>query len=113
MARVEILESLKNEILSKFKKESKIIFKLMYSLRDNPHKGKVLTSISGIVIKELKYKSSRFYFITDGYKLKVLSKEELTDLLLKFVRMSDKKQQQKVIDEIRKVLLIIGPEGFE
>ena len=63
-------------------------------------------------LKELKYKSFRFYFIVDGKKLKVFSKEELTDLLIKFVRMSDKKSQQKVIDEIRKILIKIGPEGF-
>jgi len=113
MARVEIIESLKNEILHKFKKESKIIFKLMYSLRESSHKGKLLTNVAGIVMKELKYKNFRFYFITDGHKLKVLSKEELTDLLLMFVRMSDKKQQQKVINEIKQVLLVIGKEGFE
>ena len=113
MARVEIVESLDTEINKKFKHKSIKILQHLKSLEDNSHKGKILGNVAGIVIKELKYEGFRFYFITDGHKLKVLSKEELTDLLLKFVRMSDKKQQQKVIEEIRKVLLIIGPDGFK
>ena len=112
MARVEITENLKNEILHKFKSESKTIFKLMLSLKETPHKGKPLLNVGGIVIKELKYKNFRFYFLVDGYKLKVLSQEQLTDLLLRFVRMSDKNQQQKVINEIKQVLITIGSEGF-
>jgi len=114
MAKVKIIKSLALEIKKKFSKiEANKIIDLLYTLEDNPHKGKLLTNVAGIVIKELKYKNFRFYFITDGHKLKVLSKEELTDLLLKFVRMSDKKSQQKVINEIRKVLLLIGKEGFD
>jgi hypothetical protein len=112
MAKVVILEKLKDEILKKFKEESKIIFKQMYSLEQNPNKGKALGSVAGIVIKKLKYKSLRFYFITDGYKLKIMNQEKLADLLIRFVRMSDKKEQQKTIDEIREILIKIGPEGF-
>jgi len=113
MAQVTILESLKDEILKKFKEESKIIFKQMRSLAENPHKGKELGQVAGIVIKELKYKNFRFYFITDGYKLKVMDESTLVDLLIRFVRMSDKKDQQKTIEEIREVLLNFGPRGFE
>ena len=113
MAKVIIIERLKNEILKKFKGKSKDIFLAMRSLGENPHKGKTLSTIGGIVIKELKYLNFRFYFITDGYVLKCFGGEDLTDLLIKFVRMSDKKEQQKVINEIKKVLLIIGPRGFE
>jgi len=97
MAKVTILETLKDEILKKFKEESKMIFKQMYSLGE---------------IKELKYKNFRFYFITDGYKLKIMDESKLVDLLIRFVRMSNKKEQQKTIDEIRKILLHFGPEGF-
>jgi len=64
------------------------------------------------VIKEIRKDSYRFYFITDGFKIKMLQKEELSDLLIKFVRMSDKKNQQKIIDEIKHVLRSIGEEGF-
>lgn len=113
MAKVEIIESLFNEIEKKFKGEAHEVIDLLESLESNPHKGKPLGNIGGIIIKELKYKNFRFYFIADGFKLKVLSEEELTDLLIKFVRMSDKDSQQKTIDEIRNVLIKIGSKGFE
>ena len=112
MAKVEINEQLKQEIFKKFKEESKEILKLMYSLKENPKKGKELGQVAGIVIKELRYKSFRFYFVTDGYKLRIYHSEKLGDLLIKFIRMSDKKTQQKVIDEIKKVLKRLGGEGF-
>lgn len=113
MAKVMIAETLKDEILRKFKEESKIIFRQMQSLGDNPHKGKPLGHVGGIVIKELRYKNFRFYFITDGYKLKIMNQEKLIDLLIRFVRMSDKKHQQQIIEEIRRILLNFGPEGFD
>jgi len=113
MAKVIIPKYLEREINKKFKGESVDIFELMYSLEENPHKGKPLGNVAGIVIKELRYKKFRFYFIADGFKLKVFSKEELTDLLMKFVRMSDKKSQQKTINEIRQILIKLGPHGFE
>jgi hypothetical protein len=112
MVQVIILESLKDEILKKFKGESKIIFRQMYSLAENPHKGKLVGNIGGIVIKELKYNSFRFYFITDGYKLKIMDKSKLEELLIRFVRMSDKKEQQKTIDEIKKILIKCDFDGF-
>ena len=59
-------------------------------MEENPNKGKLLGNVGGIVIKEIKYKNFRFYFITDGYKLKVMDESALTDLLMRFVRMSDK-----------------------
>jgi hypothetical protein len=82
------------------------------TFEENPHKGKLLGSVGGILIKELKYKNFRFYFIADGFKLKFMKTEELQDLLLKFVRMSDKKNQQKVINQIKNILRNIGDEGF-
>lgn len=113
MAKVIILKQLEEEINKKFKGESVSIFELMYSLEENPRKGKPIGNVGGIVIKELKYKSFRFYFITDGYKLKIIDEENLTDLLIRFVRMSDKKHQQGTIDEIKKILITIGPKGFD
>ena len=112
MARIEIVESLFEEIEQKFKKEASEIFDLMETLKDNPAKGKLLGTVGGIVIKELKYKCFRFYFLTDGFKIKCINKEDLTDLLLRFVRMSDKKHQQETIKEIKHVLLTMGPQGF-
>ncbi len=104
MAKVLISEKLKDEHIKKFKEASGTIFRQMYYLEKNPHKGKLLGQVGGIAIKELKYKNFRFYFITDGYKLKIMSQENLTDLLIRFVRMSDKKHQQETINEIIKYL---------
>jgi hypothetical protein len=112
MAKVVITKELEKEINRKFKKESIKIFELMCSLKENPKKGKAIGKVGRIVIKELKYKSFRFYFITDGLRLKLLKIDELSDLLIKFVRMSDKKSQQKTIDEIKIVLRSLGEEAF-
>ena len=112
MAEVEIDEHLKNDILKKFKQESKIIFRQMQSLGENPLKGKILGEVGGVIIKEIKYNSFRFYFITDGYTLKIMNQSKLADLLIRFVRMSHKKDQQKTIDEIKKILLNVGLTGF-
>ena len=113
MAKVIVTKKLDEEINKKFKGESVNIFKLIYSLKENPYKGKVIGQVGGIVIKELRYEAYRFYFITDGYKIKILDKEEIKDIVIKFVRMSDKKAQQKVINEIKEILRKLGQEGFE
>ncbi|MFH1683227.1 MAG: hypothetical protein ABIA37_05525 [Candidatus Woesearchaeota archaeon] len=113
MAEVVIVKSLLEKIKSKFKAESHQIIDLLETLEDNPTKGKLLGTVGSIVIKELKYKSFRFYFLTDGFKIKCINQEELIDLLLKFVRMSDKKHQQETIQEIKQILLTIGPSGFK
>lgn len=110
MAKVEIVRSLLDEIEKKFKGESHDIIDLLETVEENPYKGKVVGNVGGIVIKELKYKGFRFYFILEGDRLKVFSKELLTDLLIKFVRMSDKKDQQKVIEEIKHVLRVMDGE---
>ncbi len=112
MAKVEITETLYQEIEKQFKREAFKIVDLMQTLEENPLKGKLLGTVGGIVIKELRYKNFRFYFITDGFKLKCIGQEELTDLLIRFVRMSDKKHQQETINEIKQILRIIGPKGF-
>ncbi len=112
MAKVEIIRSLFEEIKKKFRGEAHKIIDLMETLGENPTKGNLLGNVGGIVIKELRYKSFRFYFITDGYKLKFVDKSNLVHLLITFVRMSDKKNQQNTIDEIRKILIHFGPDGF-
>ena len=55
----------------------------MEELEIFPRKGKELGHIGNIVIKEIKYGGFRFYFITDGHKLKCLTDEELKNLLIK------------------------------
>jgi len=113
MAKVEIVRSLFEEIQKRFKGEAHKVIDLMESLENNPLKGKSLGSVGGMVIKEIRYKSFRFYFIADGYKLKFFDEQSLADMLLRFVRMSDKKDQQQTINEIRKILLNFGPKGFD
>jgi hypothetical protein len=112
MAQVIIAKNLKDEILKKFKEESKKIFNLMLSLKDNPKKGKKLGQVKGVIIKEIKYKNFRFYFITDGFKVKFLETEDLHNLVIKFIRMSNKKNQQKIINEIKIILRNLGDKGF-
>ena len=104
MARVVITPELEEAINQKFKGESIQIFQLLRTLEEHPKKGKPVGQVGGIVIKELKYRKYRFYFITDGYKVKFLKVSELKDLLIKFVRMSDKKTQKKVIEDIKEAL---------
>lgn len=108
MAKVIVTASLKEEVLRRFKGESEKIFLQMKSLENDPHKGKALGNVAGIVIKEIKHEKYRFYFISDGHVLKFGTDDELAGLLIKFVRMSEKKNQQKVIDEIKMILKSMG-----
>jgi len=112
MAKVYITPFLLEEIKKTFKQNATEVVDLLETLEQDPKKGKAVGKVGGIVIKEIRYKVYRFYFITDGYKVKFLKSKELADLLIKFVRMSDKDTQQKVIDEIKFVLRKLGPEGF-
>ena len=112
MAKVIITQELKNEVFSTFKNQSVNVFERMKSLEERPHTGKSLTSVDGIVIKELKYETFRFYFLTDGHILKFGTQQELAILLITFIRMSKKKDQQKTIDEIIDILKSFGSEAF-
>ncbi|MBI4919003.1 hypothetical protein HY837_03675 [archaeon] len=112
MAKVIITSGLEERINKIFKKEAVEILSLLLTLEENPKKGKEVGVIGAVVIKEIKYKKFRFYFITDGFKVKYLSSEELKDLLIKFVRMSEKKDQHKAINEIKFVLRNLCNEGF-
>ncbi|MEK6939484.1 MAG: hypothetical protein AABX31_02040 [Nanoarchaeota archaeon] len=112
MAQVEVVPSLYEEIRKKFKQQSVEVLEHLKSLESSPHKGKTVGNIGGIVIKELKYEGFRFYFVTDGFKLQCYDQEKLVDLLLLFVRMSDKNHQQETINEIRQVLRMMGAGGF-
>ena len=99
---------LKKEIKKKFKKESIKVIRFLMGLKDNHHKGDLLTQIGGVLIKEIKYKGFRFYYVVDNYRLKLFDEGELRELLIKFVRMSSKKTQQKIIDGIKEALRRFG-----
>jgi len=103
--KIIISPVLRTEIKKKFKKESINVAKFLMTLEDNHHKGKLLAQVGGVIIKEIKYKNCfRFYYIVDNYRLRLFDKGELEELLIKFVRMSNKKNQQKVINEIKDFL---------
>ncbi len=112
MAKVIITKALREEVFSRFKANSEKIFLRMKKLEAYPFKGKVLGNVGGVVIKELKYEKFRFYFITDGHVLKFGSADELAQLLIKFVRMSEKRDQLKTINAVKNILKSIGFEGF-
>jgi len=63
MAKIQIIGSLAKEIQKKFKGESHKIIDLLESLEENPKKEKPLGYFAGFLVKELKYKKFRFYFI--------------------------------------------------
>lgn len=107
MIRILILNRLRDEIYKTFKSESKKVINLIKSLKENPSKGKTVGNIGNIIIKELKYKTFRFYYIFEGHRLTIFRKDELSELLIKFIEMSKKNNQQKTIDEIKEMLKII------
>ncbi|MFW5705312.1 MAG: hypothetical protein ACOCXG_05740 [Nanoarchaeota archaeon] len=114
MVKVEITQELKKEIYNIFGKTKALEIALLFkTLEENPKKGKELSNVGNIVVKELKYEGFRFYFITDGYKIKFYDLNGLKDLVLKFVRMSKKKDQQKTIEEIKVLLKKLGYGGFK
>lgn len=113
MAKVRITESLFRTIQKEFDPhEAELVLDLLGSLETNPHKGKPLGTVGGIVIKEIKHKKYHFYGVTDGHILKFGTSEELANLLIKFVRMSEKKDQQRTIDEVKSILRSFGFEAW-
>jgi len=112
MAKVLITQALQEEIYARFKGQSVAIFQHMKQLEEQPQKGKIVGTVGGILIKEIKYLKFRFYCIADGHVLKFGSTDELAAVLVKFVRMSEKKDQQFVINEIKAILRTFGLSGF-
>ncbi|MFP4656119.1 MAG: hypothetical protein ACLFNK_00900 [Candidatus Woesearchaeota archaeon] len=104
MIRIIVLNSLRNEILKNLKQEATKVYSLIDQLKENPNKGKTLGNVGGILIKELRFKSFRFYFVVDGNELALFNKGKLEDLLIKFIEMSKKNNQQSTIERIRKIL---------
>ena len=95
MIQVIVLNKLRDEIYKTFKNESLKIYNLIDDLQTNPEKGKVLGHVGNMSIRELKYRDYRFYFILDGHKLYLFTKNQTEDLLIRFVRMS--KSSTKVL----------------
>lgn len=104
MIKIIILKSLRDEIYKVFKKDSLKIYALMEGLKEQPNKGKVIGHVGNLSIREIKYKTFRFYYIIDSQKLLLFNQNKLNDLLIKFIRMSKKNNQQRTIDEIKDIL---------
>ena len=77
---------------------------MIEELKSNPNKGKILGHVGNISIRELRYKSFRFYFILDQFKLNLFAKDDIKELLIKFIEMSKKNNQQKTIENIKNIL---------
>jgi len=113
MIKIVILNSLRNEIFKKFKRDSGKVYSLVRGLKDNPRKGKILGQVGKISIRELRHKGFRFYYLIDGNKLDLFDKEKAKELLIKFVRMSKKNDQQRTINKIKLILKRIGFDEIE
>ncbi|MBW2983043.1 hypothetical protein KY327_01955 [Candidatus Woesearchaeota archaeon] len=113
MTRIVIMPSLAKNISKTFSKaEAHEVIDRIEATAAQPRKGKTLGAVGGLLIKELKYKKYRLYFIVDHDQLRYYNQEGLAELLLMFVRMSDKKRQQDTIDEIKHILNKVGPSGL-
>jgi len=104
MIRIVITKELRNNIFKTFKQDSRNVYKLLLSLKKQPNKGKLISTIGTMLLKELKYRSFRFYFIIDGNSLYLFNAEKLEELLIQFMKMSKKNDQQKTIDKIKEIL---------
>ncbi|MFT4250010.1 MAG: hypothetical protein ACMXYD_01475 [Candidatus Woesearchaeota archaeon] len=100
MVHIYVSKKLEKEIVKRLsKKEADDLFLQIYSLKENPHKGDILTNVGKLLVKELKYKKFRVYFIQSKDTLKILGEEDFRDEIVKFVALSQKgSEQQRVIN---------------
>jgi len=112
MAKVLVDSKLVIKIDKKFRNKSLEVISWLRELEKNPKKGDLLRRVDNTAIKEIKFRGFRFYFIVNNYRIKVLKIEELTEELIKFVEMSNKQDQNRVIDKIERRLRAVGFEGY-
>ena len=74
----------------------------------SPSEGDFVAMISSIVIREKRLKSFRFYFIIKDTKKHIVTEEEIKNLIIKFVALSKKNNQQEVIDKLKEDLRKFG-----
>ncbi len=105
MVIVRIDESLIKKLEKRFnKQELKEIKNLFLSLQDNPFQGDLLYAFGNVVLKEKKYKTFRFYFVHSRKILIIKDVEELKDELVRFLEMSKKNNQQKIINKLKNMI---------
>ena len=113
MIHIKILKNLRDEIYKTFKGDSIKVYTLIKSLEKNPNKGDILGHVGIMSIRELKYDTFRFYFIVNGHELYLFNHAKLEELLITFVRMSKKKNQQRTINEITRILKKVTDYEFD
>ncbi len=105
MVIVAITKELDKELKKRLDKKTYYEIKDVFmSLKKNPYKGDLLHVLGNVVLKEIRYKTFRFYFLTSNNLIKFIATTDLEKELIKFIKMSKKNDQQKVIDEILKKL---------
>ncbi len=88
------------------KTQAKTIVKKLAS--STPSDGDFVALIANIVVREKRLKSFRFYFIVKDEQKQVVSTEELKNMIIKFVALSKKNNQQQVIDKLKEDLKNFG-----
>jgi len=86
------------------KKELKELKKMFLSLEDNPYQGDLLFTYGSFILKEKKHGAFRFYFLHSRRILIIKDLEELKDEIIRFIDMSKKNNQQKVIDKLKEMI---------
>ena len=105
MVIVRIDDSLIKKLEKRFnKKDLREIKKLFLSLQDNPFQGNHLYTFGNFVLKEKKFKTFRFYFLHSKRIIIIKDIDKLKDEIIRFIEMSKKNDQQKVIDKLKKMM---------
>lgn len=105
MVTVRIDVSLVKKLEKRFnKQELKELKKLFLSLQDNPYQGDLLYAFGKFVLKEKKYKTFRFYFLHSRKILVIKDIEKLKDEIIRFIDMSKKNNQQRIIDKLKEMM---------
>lgn len=113
MIKIKVSPVLVKKIKKTFKTKSKKVFRAMNELNEHPNKGKLIASIGLVELRELKYENVfHLYFFTNEQLVKVLDEDELQAILIKFVEMSKKKEQQEIIDMLKVDLKKYGFDWF-
>lgn len=105
MVIVRIDDSLIKKLEKRFnKKELKELKRVFMSLQENPYQGDLIYAFGNFVLKEKKYKTFRFYFLHSRKILIIKDVARLKDEIIRFIEMSKKNNQQKIIDKLKKMM---------
>lgn len=105
MVIVRIDDSLVKKLEKRFnKKELKELKQLFLSLQDNPYQGDLIYAFGNFVLKEKKYKTFRFYFLHSRKILIIKDIEKLKDKIIRFIEMSKKNDQQRIINKLKEMM---------